>query len=212
MLLFSAFSLSHSNLLSPTLPLQLNYIYLIPCMHEEKAGFLCHPAAAGAGGFQRNAEYRRWRGACRGSGRRTGVHGREGGSTGISTPLGFCWGCHISVTGVVYDWHSIFSSVEPHLVAFLHHFLCVRVCPCVCFRDFSSSVLANWEREGRTRCLRKGRARRGTSASLPVPGCNLEIQKLSRLMSFPAALPCCAISPRVARNDLIVLAKPQFVL
>lgn len=168
----------------------------------------------GAGGFQGNAEYRWWWWACRGSGMRTGVHGREGGSTGISTPLGFCWGCHISVTGVVYDRHSIFSSVEPHLVAFLHHF-------CVCVY-----VLVSAFGIFRLLCLRTGNGKAGQGAweraglaevplplsHLPVPGCNLEVQKLSSLMSFPAALPCCAISPRVARNDLIVLAKPQFVL
>ena len=127
MLLFSALSLSRCNLLSPTLPFQLDYIHLISCMHEEKAGFLCHRAASGAGGFQGNAEYRHWRWACWGSGRRTGVHGSAGGSTGISTPLGLCRGCHTSVTSVVDDWCSIFSSVEPHLVAFLRHFF-VSLC------------------------------------------------------------------------------------
>lgn len=68
MLLFSAFPLSHYISLSPTLPFQLNYIYLISCKREGKAGFPCHPAASGVGCFQGNAEYRRWPWACWGVG------------------------------------------------------------------------------------------------------------------------------------------------
>lgn len=122
MLLSSAFSLSNkgSSSLSPALPFQLNNIYLISCAYEGKAGFLCHPAAFGAGDFWVNAGDEWGHRACR---RRAGVRGRAAGSTGTSTPLGLCWGCPTAVTSVLGDWCSSFSSVEPHLVAFLLHFL-----------------------------------------------------------------------------------------
>lgn len=89
MLLFSAFSLSHSP--------QLCLSGVISHMHKEKAGFLCHPAASGAEGFQGNAEYRRWPWACWGvGGRLVSMRGQvvSGHFYPTRTLLGMSHQCH----------------------------------------------------------------------------------------------------------------------
>jgi len=145
-----------------------------------------------------------------GGGRRTGVHGRVGsprafpphsGSDGDVTPVSPV----LQVTGVAFPrasspiwWLSciVFCVLVSSFGIF--HLLCLRT--------------AN-RKEG------QGAGERAGLAELPlllsqllVPSCYLETQRMSRLMSFPPAPPCCAVSPCVAKDDLIVLAKAQFVL
>lgn len=138
MLLFAAFSVSHHNSLCPNLPFQQNYIYLICCKREGKAGSPCHAAASGFGSSRDMKST--W--ACWGV-------GGELVSTGEQLVQG-----HFQPTGDVTPVSPVsdvtamaFSRVlSPIWWLSCIIFLCV--CPCVFFRDFSSSVLANGEREG----------------------------------------------------------------
>lgn len=92
---------------------------------------------------------------------------------------------------------------------------CVIFCVlAVLFRDFSPPVPVSCERAGRTRRWRKGRARRAASASLAAPRPWVYFGDPEALQAYvlPSCSPRLCSLARVAGNDLIVLAKPQFAL
>lgn len=143
-----------------------------------------------------------------GCGWRTGVRGRAGGPRAFPPHSSFAGDVTpvspvLCVTGVAF---SRVSSPIWWLSCVIFFFVSLRLLSG--FFVFGACELRTGRKDGG---LEKGQ---GLQSYLCFSHSSLSLGIIwrSRLMSFPPVLPCCAISPRVARNDLIVLAKPQFVL
>lgn len=134
----------------------------------------------GSGSSRGNAKFRWWIWAC----------WESRCSTAISIPLGVCCGCHTSVTSVVCGWRSIFSSVEPHLVAFLRHFLC----PCSPLSGFFSSCASQLRAGRKDKTLEKGQ---GSQSCLCFSRSSLSLGVIRRSRGSPGLRPSLLLSPAV---------------